>query len=87
MRSLVQRLQRLEAHVGLDRQQCPEHGAVLIPELPIDYRALLARFSPDPAERARYEADRQAQRCGRCGWEPIRIIASEAWPNQGRGLE
>jgi hypothetical protein len=87
VRNLLQRLEALEAQAGLDRQQCPEHWALVIPELPIDYRALLAPFSPDPEERAQYERDRQTQRCVKCGWEPIRIIVSEEWPHHGRMLE
>jgi hypothetical protein len=81
--SLRNRLRRLEGTTG--QQQCPEHWAPVTPALPVDYRALLAPFSPDPGERARYEAERQAQRCARCGWEPVQIVASADWPNQGRG--
>jgi hypothetical protein len=83
--SLRNRLRRLEGTTG--QQECHEHWAPVTPSLPIDYRALLAPFSPDPEERARYEAERLAQRCTMCGWEPTRIIVSEEWPSQERVLE
>jgi hypothetical protein len=83
--SLRARLRRLEG--STEQQECPEHWAPVIPPLPINWRALIAPVSPDLEERARYEADRQAQRCAKCGWEPIKIIVSEAWPNQERVLE
>jgi hypothetical protein len=87
MSSLVQRIQCLEAQAGLDGQQCPEHWTITNPSLPIDYRAMLAPFSPDTEERVRYEAERQAQRCAKCGWEPIQILVSDELPDQGQVLE
>jgi hypothetical protein len=83
--SLRDRLRRLEGKGK--QQQCPQHWEISLPELPIDYRALLAPFSPDSEERARYEAERQAQRCATCGWEPIQIVATADWPDQGRRIE
>ncbi len=82
---LCQRLPRREAAAGIDGQECREHWATSTPQLPIDYRKLLAPFSPDPEERAAYERDWQAQRCAVCGWEPIRIVATADWSNRAPG--
>jgi hypothetical protein len=83
--SLRARIHRLEG--STEQQECPEHWVISTPALPIDWRAVIAPCSPDPEERARYEAERQVQRCGRCGWEPVQIVASEAWPQQERVRE
>jgi hypothetical protein len=59
--NLRDRLRRLEGTT--EQQQCPEHELQVDPPLPIDWRAALAPFSPDPAERAasRAVAERQAE--------------------------
>jgi hypothetical protein len=83
--SLSKRLERLEERGQAVREPCPEHLSSPFAPKWVDYRDGLAAFSPDPAERARYDAEQdrlEAQPpCPRCGWRPtvIRVRTVETW--------
>ncbi len=87
MERLTTRLERLEQRGRGDI--CPEHEATRTTG-PIDWRALIRPFSPDPAERAAYHAEvdalEAAPPCPRCRWqdEPIfRVVCREEWGQYG----
>ncbi len=56
---------------------CPDH-----PPRPVDYRDGLGAISPDPSERAAYDAEAEAAAntppCSRCGWWPPAPVGVQA---------
>jgi hypothetical protein len=88
MARLTARIRDLERHRPRP-DICPEHLRDPLGRAR-DYREGLAAFSPDPAERARYEAEEDAidarPPCPRCGWkdEPaFRVVARPDWGQHG----
>ena len=83
MSRLITRLDRLEQRRPRP-DTCPEH--LSDPRVPRSYRDGLAAFSPDPEERAQYNAEQDALEaqppCVRCGWRPVeafRIVYRPDW--------
>ena len=86
MSTLTTRLLRLERRRPRP-DICAEHATTSAPR---SYRDGLAAFSPDPAERARYDAEQDALEaapgCPRCGWKelpPFRVAVRPDWGQHG----
>jgi hypothetical protein len=78
MGRLGRRLDRVERRLPR-AEVCPEHRR---PPAVSDLRNALRAFSPDPADRAAYQADQEALAatppCQRCGWTPDVIFIQTA---------
>lgn len=77
MSRLARRVKALESRQS-DWPICPEHESSPLTPQPLDYRAALAAFSPDPEERAAYLAAQErkanAPPCPRCGRQEFVVV-------------
>jgi hypothetical protein len=84
MGKLTRRLEVLERRRPL-AEVCPEHLTPASIDTSAALRAGLRAFSPDPADRAAYLAEREALAatppCARCDWMPFVVFVrpAETW--------